>query len=114
MFKIPTLTRLPQHKRFSYEPRHYDPEMEEIKQRIAEAKARAKADRGDKNYSSEYVLRGAIRRQSRLQRKGADFSQLIFIIGFAGFAYAYFVYGNTALLLFFLLVLGYIWYKIRR
>lgn len=114
MFKLPTLTRLPQHKQFSYEPRHYDPEMEEIKQRIAEAKARVRADRADENYSSEHALRGAIRRQSRMKRKGADFSQLIFIIGFAGVAYAYFVYGNMALLLFSVLVLGYIRYKTRK
>ncbi|WP_250631833.1 hypothetical protein [Rhodoflexus caldus] len=114
MFKIPTLTRLPQHKRFNYEPRHYDPEMEEIRQRIAEAKARVKADREDENYSSQHALRGAIRRHSRLKRKGADFSQLIFIIGFACIAYAYFTYGSIALLLFFVLVFGYIWYKIRR
>lgn len=114
MFKIPTLTKLPQHKRFSYEPRHYDPAMEEIKQRIAEAKARARLDKDSSDYSAEHALRGAIRRQSRLKRKGADFSQLFFVCGFGGGAYAYITYGSGALPIFMILILGYIWYKIRR
>jgi hypothetical protein len=114
MFKLPSIIKLPQHKRFSYEPRYFDPEMEEIRQRIAEAKARVKADRQDENYSSQHALRGAIRRHSRLGRKRADFSQFIFIVGFASVTYAYLTYGNAALVLFLMLLLGYVWYKIRR
>ncbi|WP_448518375.1 hypothetical protein [Rhodoflexus sp.] len=114
MFKLPTISKLPQHKRFNYEPRHYDPEMEEIKQRIAEAKARVRLDKESADYQPEHSLRGAIKRQSRLRRKGADFSQLLFVSGFGGVSYAYIAYGNGALPLILVLILGYIWYKIRR
>lgn len=113
MFKLPTLTKLPQPRRFSYEPRHYDPEKEAIRQRIAEAKARA-ADKNAENYSSEHALRGAIRRHSRLRRKTADFSQLFFVVGFGAITYLYFEYGNSALWAFAILILGYVWFKIRR
>ncbi|MCS7019394.1 MAG: hypothetical protein RMJ87_09015 [Cytophagales bacterium] len=112
MFKLPTLTKLPQPRRFNYEPRHYDPEKEAIKQRIAEAKARA--NKTAENYSSEHALRGAIRRHSRLRQKTTDLSQLIFVVGFGSIAFLYFEYGKDALWAFVVLILGYVWYKIRK
>jgi uncharacterized protein with PQ loop repeat len=39
MFKLPTLIKLPKHREFTYIPRYYDPDVEEIKERLAEKQA---------------------------------------------------------------------------
>ncbi|MBT30734.1 MAG: hypothetical protein CMO01_13830 [Thalassobius sp.] len=44
--KLPTLTRLPKYKRFTFEPRYYDPIKEEIK---AKEKAAQRLIKGARN-----------------------------------------------------------------
>ena len=44
--KLPTLTRLPKYKRFSFEPRYYDPIKEEVK---AKERAAQRLIKGGKN-----------------------------------------------------------------
>ena len=36
--KLPSLSKLPSHKRFDFEPRHYDPILEEIEEKSDRAK----------------------------------------------------------------------------
>jgi hypothetical protein len=39
MFKIPSLVRLPKYKTFNYLPRYYNPDVEEIRERLAQKRA---------------------------------------------------------------------------
>jgi hypothetical protein len=113
LFKVPKLFKAPNHRQFDYTPRYYDPEKEELKARIERAKYEAEADRNSPNYEAGKSIRGAMRQQSRLQRKGADFSQLIFIVGFGAVMVGYWYYGYWALLSLVALVWVYIKLKQR-
>ncbi|MCS6969158.1 MAG: hypothetical protein RMJ44_10445 [Cytophagales bacterium] len=115
MLKLPSLVKLPQHKRFHYQPRYYDPQLEDLRQRIAAIQAQMKAEQNTSLYSAEQHLRGAIRKQWRTSaRKTADLSQLVFICAFSAIAYFYYLYGSIALMLLPVILVGYVWYKIRR
>lgn len=111
MFKLPSIAKTPKYKVFSYQPRHYDPVKDEFEERVRRAEEQARADRNSPEYSSERAIRGAMRKHSRLQRKGADFSQLFFVIGFGGIAALYMAYGNVALLALVAFLYLYIRYK---
>ncbi|MCU0448983.1 MAG: hypothetical protein MUC97_03935 [Bernardetiaceae bacterium] len=111
MIKI-SLFKTAKHKQFSYQPRHYDPDKEEFEQRVAAAKAQAGVN--EEGNTVEGRMRGAIRRQSRQTRKGADFSQLIFMAGMMVTLAVYWFYGNWALLCLVLLIYGYIKLKQRQ
>ncbi len=98
MMKLPSLFKRPSHRQFTYEPRHYDPDKEELAARLARAKYDAEADRNSPDYEPGRTIKGAMRQQSRLQRKGGDFSQVIFVSGFAFVMGAYWYFGPWALL----------------
>jgi hypothetical protein len=111
MFKI-SLFKTAKHKQFSYQPRHYDPDKEELAQRVATAKAEMGVN--EDGNTVEGRMRGAMRRQSRQARKGADFSQLIFMAGIMATAAIYWFFGNVAWLFLLALIYGYIKLKQRQ
>jgi len=53
--KLPSLVRLPKHKRFEFQPRHYDPIKEELEERIEKIKREHKAATGS---NPDYVSTG--------------------------------------------------------
>jgi hypothetical protein len=113
LFKVPKLFKTPTHRQFEFTTRYYNPEKEELQARLERAKYEAEADRNSPDYEAGKSIRGAMRQQSRLQRRGADFSQLIFIVGFGGVMAAYWFYGYWALLSLVALVWVYIKLKQR-
>lgn len=62
MFKIPSLVKLPKHRQFDYIPRYYNPEKEEIQERLAERRAL----KGVANQNDENIEKSEENRQDRL------------------------------------------------
>lgn len=116
MFKLPSFVKLPKYKRFDFQPRYYNAAEEERKNRIKQAEQKAAAERGE-NYEHGSLIRGAFERNrgSRLvhQRK-TDFSQAIFVVGFAAFFVGYYYYGNLAFYASIPLFAFYVWLKTKK
>ena len=56
--KLPSLVRVPKYKRFNFEPRHYDPVKEEIKNRTERIKSELKSSTDGK--IDEFAVRQRI------------------------------------------------------
>ena len=95
--------KLPRTKRFSYEPRYYDPEKEAREQRIKEVEARIKAENGEL-YESKEVYASRIShafKTGRQRPKGlfnfssqTAFLRLIIISFLVLTSYLYLEYGE--------------------
>jgi hypothetical protein len=96
--KIPSIVKLPKHKRFEYVPRYYDPIKDEINQKIAQAKRELEAEQNGTLNGEHYVgrIRGSFRKNSRISRQKADISQPFFVMSVLGASIAYYYYGNIA------------------
>ena len=87
MLKLPTLSKLPQHKRFEIVTRFYNPEKEEFKNRVRMAEERLDAEsktrEEEKQLSREERIRYSLRQQRKHQPRGLksflDFSFLLHI-----------------------------------
>jgi hypothetical protein len=111
--KLPTLSKLPKHKEFGYEPRYYDPEKERMRERRKHLEMIRDRDTSAPDYSSAQVIRGSFKRNAR-HHKQTDVSQMLFVTGFAASALGFWFYGGHALWAAGILIAGYIWLKIRR
>jgi len=85
-------------KRFQVRPRHYNPDQEDLQQRVAAIKRDLKAEEGDA-YSAEH-LRGKLRHKWNTHDRKAQFKKFnmrIAIIATLLFAivYTYYLYLNT-------------------
>ncbi len=96
-------TKLPNHKRFNYAPRHFDPEEEERQERYRLIEAQVKSDRGEQELRpSERALRiSQAFRKERPSRNlwsaqgSATFRIRLSIVAFLlGFGYLYWNYGD--------------------
>lgn len=72
--KFPTLTRLPSHNRFSYEPRYYDPVKEDIENRTE--RIRHELGMGDSTEGYKTRIKGSF----RTHKKSKDFTPLIRLV----------------------------------
>lgn len=126
------LIKVPQTKKFNYDPRHFDPVKEELDYRVKSIEAQVKAEKegkqtGEENYS--YRISQAFRSQRQKPKNILDFSSNIafirLVIAFVLmlFFYTWLEYGDNLFSvmsssrnfwILVLLFLGYISYKIIR
>lgn len=91
--KFPSLSRMPRHKRFSFEPRYYDPIKEDIQNRTERLK-------GELRFTSAQAHREHIKAaySNRNRReKTTNFMQLLLILILLGAFFGWIYYGNVAL-----------------
>lgn len=90
--KIPSLTKIPSHQKFKYEPRFYDPIKEEIAERTKRIKSQMNGD-FDSGYGS--TIRQSFKRRSR-ENQQSNITQVLIILLLVGTFTGYFYYGNVA------------------
>lgn len=103
---ISLFTKAPQHQRFNYVPRYYDPVKEEMKERMDRIQKELDLERGVvNNETSEAGYRSRIagsfqaaRRRSKPQQSGSETLMRLGIILFLSlFLIAFFQWGRPAL-----------------
>ncbi|MBX2964302.1 MAG: hypothetical protein KF687_17465 [Cyclobacteriaceae bacterium] len=120
--KIPSLfTRTPNHKRFNFVPRHYDPSEEERKEREARIHRELKLKRGEpEEVAPDYRARiaGSFRTARSKQTKNFDPSanilRLVIIMILVVWLMAFIQYGNDSIYFLALIIPFYIWIRFFR
>ncbi|MFC2125799.1 hypothetical protein ACFLU5_13405 [Bacteroidota bacterium] len=108
--KIPSLTKIPGHRRFNFEPRYYDPVKEDISERTKRINAELKKESsGDYRHN----ISEAFRHRAYTNRK-EGVTQWMFIVFFAAIFVGYLYYGNIIFYAFLALIPLYIFIKLRR
>lgn len=106
--KIPSLTKIPSHQKFKYEPRFYDP----VKEEIAERTKRIRSRMGEHSTESGYrtTIRHAFQRRSK-ENQQSNVTQLLIIMLLVGTFFGYIYYGNVAIYIIMVLIPFYIFVK---
>lgn len=107
--KIPLLSRRVQHKRFNFEPRHYDPVKEDIKNRTARISAEIRQERSTDHSEN---IRAAFKSAEKRERS-ISFTQLFIMFLLLGAVLGWMYYGNTAIYIFLAIFLLFIYLKSR-
>lgn len=94
--KFPSLFRIPQHKRFNFEPRYYDPVKEDIARRTAIIN-QEESEQQTNNYRSN--ISNAFVRNTRQSNKSGLIQFILVATLFGGFV-GYLYYGNVVLYIF--------------
>lgn len=118
---ISLFTKAPQHQRFKYNPRFYDPAKEELKEREDRIKSEMERERGQvRQDSSEYRSRiagsfHAARKRSKPESDtSATLIRLSILLFLTVLIVAYLEWGRDAFYLFFLFVPFYFYLKFKR
>ena len=110
--KIPSLTRLPNHRRFSFEPRYYDPIKEDIEERTSRIEQEIR--QLDTESSSRRIsFEGAFTRRAT-QARNASVLQLAIVVLLFILIFGYIYYGNAILYIGLLAIPIYIFFRLRR
>ena len=99
--KIPSLTKLPNHRRFHIEPRYYDPIKEDIEERTSRIEQEIRQV-GSENNLHRNGLGGAFVRHSE-RAKSASILQFVIMVMLFTVIFGYIYYGNAV---FYLLILA--------
>ncbi len=108
--KFPSLSRIPKNKRFTFEPRYYDPIKEDIQNRTERIK-------GEIKHTSSKVYREHIKSAyaSRERReKSTNFMQLLLILILLGTFFGWIFYGNIVIYAFIVVFPIYIFLRTRK
>ncbi len=108
--KFPSISRIPNHKRFNFEPRYYDPIKEDIRNRTERMKTELKHESSvtyREHIKSAYATR-ARREQS------TSFMQLLLILILLGAFLGWLFYGNVVLYAFLIIFPVYIFLRTRK
>lgn len=112
--KFPTLTRLPNYKRFNFEPRYYDPVKEDIEIRTSRIKqeiSQLADDRTNINHRSN--ISGAFARKTS-HTANANILQLVIMIFLITLFGGYLLYGNDIFYIFLLIVPVYFYFRLKK
>lgn len=102
--RLPSLVKLPKNKRFNYEPRYYDPEKEELQERIQRIEAQVKAEKEGQVYVGEnraYRISQAFRAERQKPSTFLDFGsrpaflRLLIATSLIGLGYLWLEHGDT-------------------
>ncbi len=123
--KLPSLTKIPRHRRFEYTPRYYDPAAEELRARTEQIRREVEQERRlrqapptDLAERDDVDIALAKARISRTFTRRAPARQhfdsaslfqllLVVILGITAVSYFYFDWGNGALIFLGLALVGY-------
>lgn len=108
--KIPSLSRMPNYKRFSFEPRYYDPIKEDIQNRTERIKGELKIT-SLTNHREQ--LKSAFSQRAK-REKSSDFMQLLLIVILLGAFGGWLIYGNIVLYVFLVVFPLYIFFRTRK
>jgi hypothetical protein len=101
---------MPRHKRFSFEPRYYDPVKEDIQNRTERIKGELKHT---SLQSHRENIRAAYSKRAR-REKSTNFMQLLLILIFLGTFFGWIFYGNVVLYAFLIVFPIYIFLRTRK
>lgn len=108
--RLPTLTRLPNYKRFNFEPRYYDPVKEDIEERTSRIEQEiSQLTEGHTNRSSS--IAGAFSSRRANDTKNANLLQMVILIFLITFMGGYLLYGNDIFYIFMLIVPAYVYIR---
>ena len=93
--KIPSLTKLPNHRRFHIEPRYYDPVKEDIEERTSRIEQEIRQV-GSVNSGHRSSLEGAFSRRND-QAKNTNILQFVIMALLSIVIFGYIYYGNAVL-----------------
>lgn len=110
--KFPSLTRLPNYRRFNIEPRYYDPVKEDIEERTSRIKQEISQARGEREQLSSGIA-GSFSRKANYT-KNANILQMVILISLITLIGGYLLYGNDIFYLFLLVVPIYFFFRIRK
>lgn len=111
--KFPTLTRLPNNRRFNIEPRYYDPIKEDIEERTSRIKQEISQLREGGSSQQGSGIAGSFSRRANYT-KNANILQMIILISLIIFIGGYLLYGNDIFYIFVLIVPIYFFIRIRK
>ncbi len=98
--KLPSLLSTPSNKRFSIQPRYYDPVKEDIEQRtdrIKRAMQAKKMEETDGNSDHDSRIQGSFGRNAFYKERSTGKLRFVILVLLAATAVGYFYFGNTAL-----------------
>jgi hypothetical protein len=91
--KFPSLSRMPRHKRFSFEPRYYDPVKEDVKNRTERLKVESRL--AERQAYTEHIKAAY---SSRIRKRNTtNMMQLVLIAIILGTVIGWLMYGNNVL-----------------
>lgn len=90
--KIPTLTRLPNYRKFSFEPRYYDPIKEDVEERTSRIKQELRQRSSVATAYSSGIHGSFARRAS--YNKSSNILQGVIMIALFVFIFGYLYFGN--------------------
>lgn len=111
--KLPSLVKLPQHKKFHIEPRYYDSVKEDIESRVSKIKKELNLSDETGNALPSTSLSGAFERR-RTQTRQSNILQMVIFLILAFSATGYLFFGNNVLYVFLILMPGYFYFRIRK
>ncbi len=106
--KIPSLTRIPQYKRFNITPRYYDPIKEDIQNRTERIRNELRLQQQSSEIRSG--LQKDFLKRERESRK-ATVTQLLIIVALVGTGAGWLLYGNNVFYFFLILIPFYIFFR---
>lgn len=108
--KIPSLTKIPRHRQFHFEPRYYDPVKEDIAERTKRIKAELR--KGQVHDYKQNISEAFSRRMRKDRRAGV--TQWTFVVFFAAIFAGYFYFGSAMLYALLAIIPIYIIIKLRK
>ena len=111
--KFPSLLKTQTNKRFSIQPRYYDPIKEDIENRTHRIKKihELKKKENVQGADSESSIHGAFSRDSYYKQKGTGSLRFSIMVFLTATAVGYYLYGNISLYVMMALAAAYYFYK---
>jgi hypothetical protein len=110
--KIPTLTRLPNYRKFNFEPRYYDPIKEDVEERTSRIKQELR-QHSHSSVSQSSGIHGAFARRASYTRS-SNILQVVIMITLFTFFFGYLYFGNN--IFYILLLVGpiYVYFRFKQ
>ncbi|WKN41615.1 hypothetical protein [Tunicatimonas pelagia] len=110
--KLPSLTRLPNYRKFSFEPRYYDPIKEDIEERTSRIEQELR-QRSLETSARSAGIHGAFARRSSY-KKSSNMLQGIIMVALFVFIFGYLYFGNDIFYVFLLLGPAYMYFRLKQ
>ena len=113
--KLPSLLKIPNYKKFNFEPRYYDPIKEEINMKTENMRRELESQKSlDKEAAAKfrYEFQETLKRKATEDRN-SNILQVLFILLFFSIFVGYLFFGNNVLYITFILIPAYIIYRSR-
>jgi hypothetical protein len=108
--KVPSIVRLPRHKKFNFEPRYYDPVKEDIANRTARLKQEMSQTH---NELSRINMSGYFARRER-ENRNISLLQLTMIVLLFGLTFGYIYYGSIVFYALWAVVPVYLYFRLKK